>query len=84
MQFGTLLNAVKGQVVLFPTYVSRVGWRVVTVRDRRTNPLEVDTYRRRPENLRSQSYVVLRNLNSGRLWTRYFAENIPCMLVDND
>jgi hypothetical protein len=83
MQFGTLVNAVKGQIVLFPHYVSRVGWRVVRVRDRRNDFLEPDTYRRRPEVLRSQSYVVLRNVVTGHLWTRYFAESIPCMLVDD-
>lgn len=82
MLFGTLLNAVKGQVVLFPHYVSRCGWRVVCVRDRRNAPLKVDTYRRRSENIRSQCYVVVRSIVTGRLRTFYHAENVQCLLVD--
>jgi len=82
MQFGTLLGAVKDQVVLFPHYISRCGWRVVRVRDVRKNPLEPDTFRRRPDRIRSQSYVVLRSVATGRFMTFYRAENVQCLLLD--
>lgn len=74
MRYGNLLTAVKGDTVLFANVHSLQSWRVVKVRDRRNDPLLPDTYRRRPENVRSTSYVVLRNARSGRLRTVYNAE----------
>lgn len=82
MQFGTLMNAVKGQVVLFPHYVSMHGWKVVEIRDRRSNPLLPDTYRRRPDRIRSQCFARLRNVATGRFMTFYRAENVQCLLLD--
>ncbi len=82
MLFGSILSAVKGNVVLFPSYVSSGSWVVVRVRDRRNDPLLPDTYRRRPENLRSQCYAVVRNLKTGRLRTFYSAETLPCFCVE--
>jgi hypothetical protein len=76
MKFGNLMNTRPGDVVLLANHNSFQVFRVVRVRDRRDEPLLADTYRRRPLNIRSQGSVTLRDTRSGRLQTRYFAENI--------
>lgn len=81
MLFGTLLNANVGDSVVLANSNSFRTFKVVSVRDRRDTPLYADTYRRRPLNVRSQGLVTLRDVKTGRLQSRYFAENIPAMIV---
>jgi len=74
--FKRLSHCVKGDRVEFANVHSGEVWIVHEVRDLKERPLHPTTYRLRPENVRSRYYAVLRNEESGRLRTEYFAENI--------
>ncbi len=80
MLFGTLANASVGDLVTFPDSVNKHTFKVVNVRDLRTSPLKKDTLRRRPENIRSIIYATFVNMTSGRIQTRYFAENVKAQI----
>lgn len=81
MLFGTLANASVGDLVSFPDSVNRHVFKVVNVRDTRTRPLLKDTLRRRPENIRSIINATILNTVTGRIQTRYFAENVKALIV---
>jgi hypothetical protein len=81
MLFGTLANASVGDLVTFPASVNGHVFKVVNVRDTRTRPLLKDTLRRRPENIRSIINATILNLATGRIQTRYFAENVKALIV---
>ena len=80
MLFGTLSNASVGDIVSFPDSVNPNKFKVVNVRDLRLNPLKKDTLRRRPENIRSIIFATFLNVKSGRIQTRYFAENVKALI----
>lgn len=81
MLFGTLANASVGDLVSFPDSVNGHIFKVVNVRDTRTRPLLKDTLRRRPENIRSIINATIINVKTGRIQTRYFAENVKAMIL---
>lgn len=80
MKFGMLMHASVGDKVSFPFATNGHTFKVVNVRDVRTSPLKKDTLRRRPENIRSLVNVTIINVKTGRIQTRYFAENVPAMI----
>jgi hypothetical protein len=82
MRHDMLKNAVRGDVVTFPAMTNLRTFRVVKVRDRMKEGLQADTLRRRPLNIRSQVHVTLRDTRTGRLQTRYFAENVPALILE--
>lgn len=80
MLFGTLSNASVGDIVSFPGSVNLHKFKVVNVRDTRTRPLLKDTLRRRPENIRSIVNATIINVKTGKIQTRYFAENVKALI----
>lgn len=80
MEFGMLMHASVGDKVSFAKSTNAQVFRVVNVRDLRLSPLKKDTLRRRPENIRSQINVTIINVKTGKIQTRYFAENIPALI----
>lgn len=80
MLFGTLANASVGDTVSFPDSVNRHTFKVVNIRDTRLRPLLKDTLRRRPENIRSIINATILNTTTGRIQTRYFAENVKALI----
>jgi hypothetical protein len=82
MLFGTLANASVGNLVRFPGSVNGHVFKVVNVRDTRTRPLLKDTLRRRPENIRSIINATIINVKTGKIQTRYFAENVKAEIIE--
>lgn len=80
MRFGTLSNASVGDIVSFPSSVNGHTFKVVNIRDTRLRPLLKDTLRRRPENIRSIINATILNTKTGRIQTRYFAENVKALI----
>jgi hypothetical protein len=80
MRYGSLISAKRGDVVLMASANSLQTWRVVEVRDVRDARLSPDTFRLRPELVRSTHSVLLRNAKTGRLRTQYHANTINAVI----
>lgn len=74
--FGRLCNLPKGEVFTMHYSHSPCAWRVIAVRDLRTQPLQKRAYRRRPELVRSTFSAKLQNVLTGRIRTVYHAETV--------
>lgn len=83
MRHAMLTDAIRGDVVTFPAMVNVRTFKVLKVRDRMAEGLQGDTIRRRPLNIRSRFNVLLQDTRTGRLQTRYYAENISALILEN-